>query len=319
MNPFKKSVSSTETEEAMDERPRGTWESVSSFSSDDEAHRNVRYEIPNVLSQTISMFRTQMGLYSKKKSIYVILFLALLIPAIYVAIKGNREIMVGLMRLTENTATGLMGLLLSMLPFILALFAAFICGSSIPSEFRDRCAYMNMALPMSRTSFCLGKYLAGFVITMGVFVFAYGMAMVTAMTEFDSFDEQALGRSFLMVVLATLFASSFAFFMGCLMKRGSSIVSMLLLFLVIPALQVYLFSYDYISADLLQLMPNLLPDMACLTLGCLISASPVGLANFVKPMLDPSEFPLMTSAIVAIVCTLIFLMMGIMLVNRREM
>lgn len=297
-----------------DEHPRGTWES-SGRMSDEEAHRNVKYSIPSVFQQTMYMFKTQMALYSKRKSIYVVLVMAVLIPLIYMGLNG----IVDLALLGEASGSGMIGILLCMMPFIMSLFTAFICGSAIPSEFTERSAYMNMALPMSRASFCLGKYLAGLVITLGVFVFAYGMAMIGTMTEYDYFDEGALGLSFTMTVLATLFYSSFAFFMGCVLKRGAALVSLLLMVMVVPIIEIYLYANDYMSSDVFVLLPNLLPDMACISLGSSFAASPVGMVNALVNVIDPSTFPLPTCVLIAVVFSVLFLGIGIYAVNRREM
>ena len=297
-----------------DDRPRGTWES-SGRMSDEEAHRNVKYSIPNVFQQTMYMFRTQMSLYSKRKSIYVMLVMAVLIPIIYIGLNG----LIDLSILGEASGSGMIGILLCMMPFIMSLFTAFICGSAIPSEFTERSAYMNMALPMSRASFCLGKYLAGFVITIGVFIFAYGMAMIGTMSEYDYFDESALGLSFVMTILATLFYSSFAFCMGCLLKRGAALVSLLLMIFIIPLVEMYLYANNYMSQDVFVLLPNLLPDMACLSLGSMFAVSPVGMFNALANVIDPSTFPVFTCVFISVISSIIFLAVGIFAVNRREM
>jgi len=303
------------TEPSMpDDRPRGTWQS-SGMMTDEEAHRNVSYEIPGVFMQTMLMFRTQMALYSKRKSVYISLVMAVMIPLIYIGLKDLMDFTI----LTEASGSGMIGLLLSMMPFIMALFTAFVCGTAIPSEFTERSAYMNMALPMSRVSFCLGKYLAGLVITIGVFIFAYAMAMVGTMTEYDYFDEEALGMSFVMTLLATVFFSSFAFMIGCLLKRGASLVSLVLMVFAVPLVEMYLYANDYIDNDAFVLLPNLLPDLACFVLGSHFAASPVGSFNALVSIVDPSQFPLVTCTIISLGISILFLVLGIVAVNRREM
>jgi len=297
-----------------DNRPRGTWQS-SGTMTDEQAHRNVRYKVPNIFMQTLFMFRTQMALYSKRKSIYVSLVMAVMIPLIYIGLKD----LLSFDSLTEASGSGMIGLLLFMMPFIMALFTAFVCGTAIPSEFSERSAYMNMALPMSRISFCLGKYLAGLVITIGVFIFAYAMAMVGTMTEYDYFDEAALGISFVMTLLATLFFSSFAFMMGCLLKRGAALVSMVVMVFVAPLIEIYLLANEYIETDVLVYLPNLLPDLACMVLGSHIAASPIGFFNFLGNLVDASQFPVLSCTLITFVLSILFLVLGILAVNRREM
>jgi len=299
------------------QRPRGTWQSNGSMT-DAQAHRDAKYQIPSMFMQILLMFRTQMALYSKRKAIYVTLVMAIMIPLIYMGLKGLLPA-AAWQTFAEDSGSGMIGLLLSMMPFIMALFTAFVCGSLIPSEFTERSAYMNMALPMSRLSFCLGKYLAGLVITIGVFIFAYGMAMIGSLTAYDYFDEEALGMSFVITLLATLFYSSFSFMMGCFMKRGASLVSMVTLVFIFPLIELYLYANDYMDKDALMLLPNLLPDMACLVLGSHFAASPVGAANTFVGLIDPSQFPILSCLVITIVCVVLFLTIGVFAVNRREM
>ena len=296
-------------------RPKGTWESTKYSADDAQAHRDTKYSIPNAFMQTVYMFKTQMALYSKRKAIYIVLVMAVLIPIIYMGIKD----LFNLTSLTEASGSGMVGILLSMLPFILGLFTAFLCGSVVPSEFIERSAYMNMALPMSRTSFCIGKYLAGLVITLGVFIFAYGMAIAGAMTTYDYFDEEALGLSFVMTTLAILIYTSFSFSMGCLLKRGASILSLILMVFVFPLLELYLFMNDNISLDTFMMMPNLLPDMACMTLGSYFTGSPVGTINLLIHVIDPLDYNLLAVSAISLIWTVGFLVLGILFVRRREM
>lgn len=81
-----------------------------------------------------------------------------------------------------------------------------LCGKQISTELTERTAYMNFALPSTRLAFCVGKYLAGFVVCLGVFIFAYAMALLTAMSDYPKFEAALLGKSILM-----MFASVFAF------------------------------------------------------------------------------------------------------------
>ena len=297
------------------ERPKGTWQETEYNANDSEAHRDKKYKIPSALKQTIYMFETQMALYSKRKSIYVILIMAIMIPLIYLAIKDIFDFT----NITTANGSGIVGVLLSMLPFILGLFTAFLCGSVIPSEYVERSAYMNMALPMSRVSFCLGKYLAGLVITLGVFIFAYGMAIAGGMMEYDYFDEEALGKSFIMTVLAIIIYTSFSFSLGCILKRGASILSLILMVFVFPLVEVYLYMEDHIDLDTFMMMPNLLPDMSCFVLGTYITGSPVGMINMLAHVFDAQNYNLGAVSIISIAWMIGFLALGIYFVHRREM
>jgi len=301
------------------DRPRGTWADSGYDLSDEEAHRNVKYKIPNVFSQTITMFRTQMSLYSKRKFIYVILVMAILIPVIYYMTKDFMSL--GSAVTTPN-GTGLMGLLICLYPFMIAIVTGFLCGSSVPSEFNDRSAYMNMALPMSRTSFMLGKYLAGLVITVGIFVFAYGMSMAAALMKYQYFEEQALMNSFVLLVMSVLVYTSFSFFLGSVLKRGANILSFLLMMVVMPAVEIYLLLNENINGTTYALFPNLMSDNMVMALGSNLMASPGGTINLITSgaiTTLAADADLAAMCGVSVVWSVAFLILSIIAINRREM
>ena len=311
----RESVPGTAQEPSEDERPKGTWEDSGYRMSDEEAHRDTVYHIPNQFMQVVAVFKTQMSLYSKRKSIYLVLVMAVMIPILYVLAKDIFDF--GMV--AEASGTGLIGALLSMLPFIMGIFTASLCGSVMPAEFNDRSAYMNMALPMSRTAFCLGKYLAGVVITIGVFVFAYGMAMAGSLITYSFFDEEALTKSFTMMLLSVLVYTSFTFAMGCFIKRGATIVSFLIIAIVLPVIELYMFMNSYIDMSGFMLFPNMLPDLACLTLGSNISMSPMGVLNMLVHIVNPASLDLLLSAAISAAWSVAFMVLGIIAIERREM
>lgn len=301
------------------DRPRGTWAGSDYCLSDEEAHRNVRYEIPNVFSQTITMFKTQMSLYSKRRFVYVILVMAILIPIIYYMIKDIATFGPGV---TTPNGTGLMGLLISLYPFMIAIVSGFLCGSSVPSEFNDRSAYMNMALPMSRTSFILGKYLAGLVITIGIFVFAYGMSMAAAMMKYQYFEEQALMNSFVLLIMSILVYTSFSFFLGSVLGRGANILSFLFMMIILPAVELYLLMNDNIDGATYALFPNLMSDNMIIALGSNLMASPGGIINLITNGAIgtlASDASLAAMCCISVVWSIAFLILSIFMINRREM
>ncbi len=302
----------TSADSPDENRPRGTWQS-SSTMTDEEAHRDARYGIKSSMYQTFYMFETQMALFSKRKLVYALLGMAIMIPVIYVMVKD----LFPMGSYAEDSGNGVMGIMLFMLPLILGIFTSFLCGSLMPREFEDRSAYMNMALPMSRVSFCLGKYLAGLVITIGVFVFAFAMAMAGSMIYYQYYDGSALGMAFVLLFLAIMVYTSFSFALGCVMKRGSSILSLILMVFVLPGVEMFCVLNGQ-NNDILTYLPNLLPDYVCFALGSSSSSSMVGLVNSILPMVELSSFSLPIASALAVLWTVGFLALGIFAINRRE-
>lgn len=175
------------------DRPNGTWEGTGYHATDDEAHRNNVYQVPSFMKQTYFYFQSQMKLFSKRKAVYVMLVMAVLIPLLTMLLNSFESNGMSFMKWIEATmalptGTGEVGLLLCFLPFFLALMSSMLCGKQISTEINERTAYMNFALPSDRISFCIGKYLAGFTVCLGIFIFAYAMALLTAMMDYPKFE-----------------------------------------------------------------------------------------------------------------------------------
>lgn len=59
-----------------EEDRKGTWGDSGYRATDDQAHRNVTYNIPSFMKQTWIVFMVQMKLFSKQKWTYFMLFVA---------------------------------------------------------------------------------------------------------------------------------------------------------------------------------------------------------------------------------------------------
>ncbi|MBR7152292.1 MAG: hypothetical protein IKD00_00920, partial [Candidatus Methanomethylophilaceae archaeon] len=219
--------------EEVSEENRGTWKSSYS-ATDEEAHRNVRYGIKSQLNQMGIVFMTQMKLFSKMKWTYLMLFVALLIPVIVQGFPELIQIVDLMFGLSGSYSTTYIAEMLMFLPLFLGLITSLMCGTQIPQEFKDRTAYMNMALPMSRVSFYFGKYLAGLVMCIGIFMLAYGSAVATSMTRYDSIFTDLILESLLLTIVGVMAYSATAFCVGCFMKKGSSIVQFFLMSFILP-------------------------------------------------------------------------------------
>ncbi len=137
-----------------EEDRKGTWGDTGYHATDDQAHRDRSYHIPSFMKQTVIMFMVQMKLYSKMKWTYFMLFVALLIPIVTLVI----PMLFDSLAMQLGSSTAYIGILLSMMPIFIGFFTAILCGPPIGREFKDRTAYMNVSLPVSRISFYIGKY-----------------------------------------------------------------------------------------------------------------------------------------------------------------
>ena len=263
------------------------------------------------------MFMVQMKLFSKMKWTYFMLFVALLIPIIFFL---GGDMLMTMMRMygfvTDFSNTYIAGLL-AFLPLLLGLFTSILCGSQLPNEFKERTAYMNVSLPMSRASFYLGKYLAGFVMSLAIFMFAYGMAIATSMTKYDAIFADLLSSSLALTIVGVFAYSATAFCIGSFMRRGSSMVPFILMTIALPLVCTLAFAYfqaDGPDLSGLFVLPCFLGESALGILGAPMSGS-VGM--IVMPYLDLTSIT--PNVVVGIVWGMLFLILGLFKTIRREM
>ena len=293
------------------EENRGTWKSSYS-ATDEEAHRNTHYNIGSELSQTKTIFMIQMKLFSKMKWTYFMLFVALLIPVVVLLAPELIDMLGLLFGISGEYSTMYIAELLMFLPLFLGFITSIMCGTQIPQEFKDRTAYMNMSLPMSRRSFYFGKYLAGLVMCIGIFMFAYGTAVATSMMKYDLIFPDLITESLILTIIGVLAYSATAFCIGCFMKKGSSLVPFVLMSFVLPGVIVVIASN--MDAWWLTQLPFFLGEAALGILGAPISGS-AGMLVIQKMNLGDVG----TMAVIGIIWAVVFLLIGMIKTERREM
>ena len=296
-----------------EEDRKGTWGDTGYHATDDQAHRDRSYHIPSFMKQTVIMFMVQMKLYSKMKWTYFMLFVALLIPIVTLVI----PMLFDSLAMQLGSSTAYIGILLSMMPIFIGFFTAILCGPPIGREFKDRTAYMNVSLPVSRISFYIGKYLAGFLMSLGIFMFAYGVAVATAMMRYDLVFADLITES-LIAMIASLFAySATAFCIGAFTKRPSTMMPFILMTFLLPAVLMIL-SLRY-EIDWLMLFPCFLPDVSVAALGTPIVGSVSGFFGLMNgaSMVNASDMWVMCG--IGIVWGVLLLALGMIRTMRREM
>lgn len=295
-----------------EEDRKGTWKGTDYNASDEEAHRDVRYSVPSWAKQTLTMFMVQMKLFSKARWTFVMLFTALLIPVLVIGAEDTISFLLSQFWFTTNSNTYIAGLL-AFLPMFLGLFTSILCGTQIPGEFKDRTAYLNVSLPMSRSSFYIGKYLAGLILCLGIFMFAYGSAVATAaMMGYGTIFTDLLGESLMVTIIAVFAYSATAFCIGSFMNRGSSLIPFALMTVAVPVVVLLIGTFtDWWG---LTMLPMFLGEAALGLLGAQVTGS-AGMA-MISEMDLTNILPM---EIVGIVWGVAFLILGLIKTQRREM
>lgn len=291
----------------------GTWADTGYRASDDEAHRNVRYEGTSSIKRLLWIFMAQMKLFSKNKWTFILLFMAVLMPLVIIAVPDLKDLALGMCA----GSTAYIGTLLCMMTFMVCFFTAFLCGTQIPNEFKDRTAYMSMPLPVTRLEFYLGKYLAGLVLCLGAFLLAFGFAVILAMMEYEAFFSDEIASALMSTIVAIFAISATAYCIGSFMKRGSAIVPLILMFFLLPI--VCFLVYINNSVDAMLLLPCFLPDNIIATLGSQASISIGGFFITALGIDLPSTADIGSSMLISIIWGMAFLALGAFKMSRREM
>ncbi|MDO5862455.1 MAG: ABC transporter permease [Thermoplasmata archaeon] len=308
MKLFKERV---EPEAAVEDDDRlGTWADTGYHATDEEAHRDVRYDKNSSVRRVLNVFMTQMKLYSKNKWVYIMVFASLLIPVIVYGVPS----IIDAYMVYCGTSTEFIGLLLCMMPLMGAFFASVMCGTLIPIEFKDRTAYMSLPLPVTRLEFYFGKYLAGLVMCLGTFLMAFGIAILVAMGRYDTFYSDMIATALLATIVMIFAYSATSFCLGCFMRRGTTLLPLILWLAVLPGIAVYL--YHNLDITAAMYLPCFLPDLALSSLGSPVIMSMTGMMSALS-MLNATE--MWTYLAVGVVWGILFLLIGAFQMKRREM
>jgi len=223
-------MTSDDTAPVVDVKPAGP----------DDASADRIYNLPSQAGQIITVFTTQMRLYSKGKLTWILIFFALLIPIL--AYSGMAETILTSFEMYASTSY-----LLILLPLLLIVIPATVGGKIMSSEFRNRTVYLVFPLPISRTTFYIGKFLAALVLCVGIFALAYGFAILVGSDLYGPSYPNDVLSSFIVCIAAVFAFVAMACGLSPYFKRGSGgLIISLMLFL--PMILTMLLAV-YVDAD----------------------------------------------------------------------
>jgi len=209
-------------------------------SVSDDAPVGKIYRLPSSAGQMATVFMTQMRLYAKGKLIWILIFFALLIPIL--AYSGMAETILEFLDMFASTSY-----LLILLPLLLVVIPATVGGRTMSSEFRNRTVYLIFPLPVSRTTFYIGKFLAALVLCVGIFALAYGGAVLAGSDLYGPSYPNDVLSSFIVCIAAVFAFVAMACGLSPYFKRGSAgMIISLMIFL--PVILTMLLAV-YVDAD----------------------------------------------------------------------
>jgi ABC-type transport system involved in multi-copper enzyme maturation permease subunit len=266
-----------------------------------------KYKLPSQASQIMMVFATQMRLFSKSKIALIYIILALMIPVLAVAGVADAvtEMIFG--------SPASVAYLLALLPLFVIVIPAMISGSVLSSEFTNRSVYLLFTLPVSRTTFYIGKFLAALTFTIGVFAMAYGFATLFGETAYPN---NILG-SFI-VCMASMFAlTAMAYGLGPFFKKGSTRVVIALMAFMPYIVLMMLASMSAGTAESLSSLTTL-PPFAGYSALFMIDAGLGGFLGEIFQAVFLGSYHWSTYVIVSALWGALFLALGCIKMNRKE-
>ena len=287
--------------------------------TDHEAHRDVVYELPSYMSQVKECFMIQMKRYTKQKVMWFAVILLALIPLLFFLFE-KVESLKGMLPVTEVTNIYIASLLVFM-PIIIPLLASIACGSMLSQEFNERTVYLSLPLPMPRSAFFLGKFLAALVLIEGVLTAAYGLCMILAMTVTTKTYTREIFMSMLVMIFYVFFCCSLTYFMSTKLKRGSTMLPFVTLVAVLPIAAIAL--GHFATADIMSMIASYFPtfssEMALYSLGDNTPFSIYGIISLLVPLKAVPGKNTVIMMVVSLLLGVIMLVIGHKVIKGRDM
>ena len=289
-----------------------------------DAHRDVVYNLPPVHKQLFIVYMTQMKKFTKQRIMWLLLVLLAIIPIAFFAIYTANKSLFG----TSGVMNVFMSTLLSALPVMSMLIASVVCGTMLPQEFNEKTVYLSLPLPLNRSIFYYGKFLAGLTLTVGVISAAYGISAVIALMYTEVCYSNELLMSYIVGIISVFNYCAFSYMISSKSIRGSSMAPLILLLVILPIIAlIIVYAFGKIGMDGLAGAVGYLPVFGSdLSINLMGSPAPgmyfslVGVLNISSIVPD---FAVGSSAgamiAVSIVLGIMCLVLGQKIIERRDM
>lgn len=238
-----------------------------------DKHSTVKYDLPSESSQLFTTYVSQMKLYMKGAMIPFLVVMLAAMPIIMLTGVLDNVLINGFMERLGYTAESYTAICLALLPVMIAFIPCILCGSTLPSEFRFRTAYLNLSMPQSRLTFYFGKYLAGFTLMIATILLAFGLAVILSIAAgYGSPSAVATGHALLISLAGAMSISGIVYGVSAYSAKGSSMLPFVVVFILIPVAGLVLFN-GIGAASLLGYIPGFSGNLALSYLGSDVAVS----------------------------------------------
>ena len=285
-----------------------------------------RYRLPSQMSQISSIYTVQMRQYAKSPKSFLLLLLILpifLIPFALVHFLDADEAFFAELEIT---------FVLNLLPYMMVLIPALFAGRILSSEFRNRTAYMVFPLPISRTAFYIGKFMAALTLSFGLILMGFGAAIITA-DMYGIYVPEDMLTSIALTLCAVFAIASMAYMLSTFFKKGSVGVMFIIMIVVPIILSVgwvilleYMIGEAYISAEfadsmskVLMLLPIFAYAAVMVHMGMDVGSLTTYTMNFDPGFVNVLLFEPFDFALASVVAGILFLVIGLIRIKRKEL
>lgn len=281
----------------------------------DDMGRNSTYTTSGSFRQFLSVYLTQLKLYSKEITTMALFLFVLVIPVL--TFSGILDGFVFDRYLQEIGDTGetYAALCLGLLSLMMALVASMVCGNILPNEFRSRTAYLNLPFPQTRAVFYFGKFLAGLTVVFSIVLAAFAMVIFASSWRYDSLSSAAMMQALYVSLAGTFAFCATAFGISAFMNRSSTMLPFVFIFMVLPMIGL-LFSETESVSQYVGYLPCFSGDVAVSCLGSTYSVSTSYLFSDTSLILGCSPA---VSAAVSLLWGIVFMIIGYHRICRREL
>lgn len=277
--------------------------------------RGEKYPLGSSAGQFRNVYQTQMKLFSKDITTYVMYLFVLAIPIITFSGILDGLVFDTYLQQIGDTGETYAALCLALLSLMMSLMASVICGNILPNEFKSRTAYLNFPFPQSRGVFYFGKFLAGFTVVCSVVLAAFAAVIFVSSWKYGTLSNAAVMQALGVSLAGTFAFCATAYGVSSFLSRNSTMLPFIILFMILPMVGLLLSGsemfYDYIGY-----IPCFSGDVAVTCLGSNLSVS----TSYLFPdqnLLSVSK-PIISIG-VSILWGIIFLILGFNRISRREM
>lgn len=283
-----------------------------------------KFTLPTAIDQLKTVIQLEFKQYFKGAYPILLYILAVLIPVLQICnvdVIGLVKDFISLMSGgAEMTSLQYLHYTLILMPTVMVLAMAMLCGKTISQEYEGKTCFLNLPLPVERRIFFTGKFIAISITAITVVLVGYGASMIDTNMHYGTIAIDPVIESLAIGIFVMLaFVATGMFFSSICKKRGGIIVMCLMMFIIpaIPVAVALVTNDTSLSGiwDIFLYTPPFATDTMLTTLGWdpTMSLSGFAIGNLYKDVAT-----VVGTILASLAWTVIFFAAGLYMFNRRQ-